>query len=81
MSFYKRLHLVERLFWFLSVVLSGIGSYYIINQYVNRIREDAVSVVYESIDDTKHISFPTIAVCDLFNKYSVNVGLEKYVAG
>lgn len=42
--------------------------------------ESAVSVVYETLDDFKAIQFPSIAVCDLFDKYSVNEDLEKYVA-
>lgn len=71
---------MERVFWLLSVILSGIGSYYIINQYVKRIREDTVSVVYENMDDTKNIPFPTIAVCDLYNKYTINKDVEEYVA-
>lgn len=74
------LHFTERLFWFICVVLSAWGCYHLIDEYENDFESRAVSIVYESIHPFARVQFPTISVCDLYNKYELGPDIEDYVA-
>uniref|UniRef100_A0A1B0BEX6 Uncharacterized protein n=1 Tax=Glossina palpalis gambiensis TaxID=67801 RepID=A0A1B0BEX6_9MUSC len=76
----ENLHFTERLFWLICVVLSAWGCYHLIDEYENDFESRAVSIVYESIHPFARVKFPTISVCDLYNKYELGPDIEEYVA-
>ncbi|XP_019894349.2 pickpocket protein 19 [Musca domestica] len=75
----QNLHLIERVFWLICVVFSTLGSYLLISQYQRDFNSRAVSIVYESLPSTHKIMFPTIAVCDMYNKFVAPPELIDYV--
>ncbi|KAI8121738.1 pickpocket protein 19 [Lucilia cuprina] len=73
------LHVIERIFWFICVVISAFGSYVLISQYQRDFNSRAVSIVYESLPSTHSINFPTVAACDMYNKYEALPNLIDFV--
>lgn len=76
---FSSLHWIERLFWFACVVISTFGSYLLISQYQRDFDSRAVSIVYESLPSTQKVFFPTIAACDMYNKYEALPNLIEFV--
>ncbi|XP_075144777.1 pickpocket 15 [Haematobia irritans] len=75
----KNLHLIERIFWLICVILSAVGSYTLISQYQRDFNSRAVSIVYESLPSTHKIKFPTVAVCEMMDKFFASTELINYV--
>ncbi|XP_037941599.1 pickpocket protein 11-like [Teleopsis dalmanni] len=74
-----KLHITERLFWFICFVLSVFGSYSLISEYQNNFESKAVSIVYESLSPNNKIEFPTISVCDTYSDEHARKDIEEYV--
>ncbi|XP_013108461.1 acid-sensing ion channel 1 [Stomoxys calcitrans] len=75
----SNLHIIERVFWLICVLLSAMGSYVLISQFESEFNSRAVSIVLESLPWTRSFQFPTIAVCELQNKKTLPEGVEDYV--
>lgn len=65
MNFVPRFHLTERIFWFLCLLLSIFGSYYLILQTLQDFDGSSVNTVVESLHAKDLIHFPSVGVCEI----------------
>lgn len=65
MNFVLRFHLTERIFWFLCLLLSIFGSYYLILQTLQDFDGSSVNTVVESLQAKDLIHFPSVGVCEI----------------
>lgn len=61
----SRYHYTERLFWLCCVILSWIGSAFLIVNYINTYINNSVSMGVVSLRPTDTISFPSTGVCEM----------------
>lgn len=61
----SRYHYTERLFWLACVILSWIGSAFLILNYMNTYINNSVSMVVKSISPTDILTFPSVGVCEM----------------
>lgn len=69
----------ERIFWFLCLLLSIFGSYYLIRQSLSDFDESSVSMVVESLQINELTYFPSVGVCEIGHMREVYSELEQVV--
>ncbi|KAH8406653.1 hypothetical protein KR222_001592, partial [Zaprionus bogoriensis] len=75
----SHLHPSERIFWLISVIVSALGVFYLINEYRKDFDTRAVSIVYESVPVLAPVKFPSLCVCQTDPGSDYGGGLEDYV--
>ncbi|XP_054745844.1 pickpocket protein 19 [Anastrepha obliqua] len=75
----NKLHISERVFWLLCVILSAYGSYTLISTFQRDLELFAVSIVYESLSPYDKYYFPSVAVCETMEKDGTTPPVEEYI--
>ncbi|XP_055906306.1 pickpocket protein 19 [Eupeodes corollae] len=70
----QKIHLTERIFWLICIIISAGGSYYLIREYQNAFESEAISLVIEGTGPQDKTQFPAVAICEDGN---VKVQYEK----
>lgn len=60
-----RYHFTERVFWFICVVLSWIGSFHLILTFMDSFNNNSVSVGVVSLRPLDVVSFPSVGICEM----------------
>ncbi|XP_055375433.1 acid-sensing ion channel 1C [Condylostylus longicornis] len=59
-----RYHFTERIFWLICVIISSVGSYHLIQDYMQDFERQAVSLVIEDLQPREKSIFPSIGICE-----------------
>ncbi|CAO1403050.1 unnamed protein product [Diamesa serratosioi] len=60
-----RYHFTERIFWLFCVILSWIGSIYLIMNFMDSYYHNSISMGVQSLLPTETSNFPSVAICEM----------------
>lgn len=77
----SRYHLSERIFWLVCIILSWIGSAFLIIDFIDTYFNNSVSMGVVSLHPTDTLSFPSAGVCEMGYTKEEYKELEKLIMG
>lgn len=77
----RRYHFTERLFWLGCVILSWIGSIYLIRNFMDSYYNNSVSMGVVSLRPTDEVLFPSVGICEMGYTKEEYHELEKLIEG
>lgn len=77
----RKYHYTERLFWFFCVLLSWIGSIFLIMNFMDSYYNNSVSMGVQSLLQTAKTNFPSAAICEMGYSKEVYEQLEETING
>lgn len=75
----RRYHFSERIFWFLCVILSWIGSTHLILLFIDDYIYNSVSMGVVSIGPKDTVDFPSIGICESGYMDEINPKLDTFI--
>lgn len=73
----EKITFFERMFWFVSIVLSWVGSAFLILSALDAFHHNAISFVVETSYRDWNTNFPSVVVCESKNNDKVQAVADK----